>query len=913
MRDLQTSMTGLNPPFGRAAPAATAECLSAGVLDNQRVILEVEFSEQWPNADRRSVESELRRVHESDPDLAFLMLGLADPALRFAASVEFWRKLAADFAHALLVSPDTEERRGRARIDFAEEDLAQRLKERPPMTGGERVNLETLRDFTARLHSAFRAAVSARSNPVEDILKQLSPGKGVLCDRVHFHLVENKRTPEAPFAFLATYSLRDGVHHVKHYPLDHALRTHEKNTEKLLALLSAVHKAAGHSALIKSLLDSGEIFHPLAFSPRDALRFLREVPAYEEAGILCRIPRWWTGAPRGISVTLALGETAPSMLGTDAILGCRPLLHVDGESLTEEEARSILEQYEGLALIKGRWVAVDREQLQRNLDLFERAQQLARKGRFTLTEAMRLLSGQPMEAAGGFEWTGDIACGAWLKELFDKLAEPARLEPVALPRGLKAVLRPYQHAGLNWLCFLHNLGFGPCLADDMGLGKTVQVLAMLQHFKERGTAEYGPSLLIVPASLIGNWLDEAARFAPDLRWLVMHGEVAKAHSAAKKRDTVETYDVVLTTYGTARQTEWLAQREWFYAILDEAQAIKNPSAAQTRAIKAIPARHRLVLTGTPIENRLGDLWSLFDFLNRGLLGSPQSFKRFAKSLDAHPAGYAKLRDAVRPCILRRMKTDKRVIADLPDKIVMKSYAELTRTQALLYRRLQDRFLEELESVEGIQRRGLILAYLMKFKQVCNHPDQYAGSGSYAEADSGKFARLRELCEVIREKRERVLVFTQFREIIPALDAFLAGVFGAAGACLHGGTPVARRKELVARFQGNAYVPYFVLSLKAGGTGLNLMAARHVVHFDRWWNPAVERQAEDRAFRIGQTANVTVHAFVCRGTIEERIDEMIQRKTGLAERVLSVSAGETWLTEMSNEDLKRMVALTGGKE
>jgi len=290
------------------------------------------------------------------------------------------------------------------------------------------------------------------------------------------------------------------------------------------------------------------------------------------------------------------------------------------------------------------------------------------------------------------------------------------------------------------------------------------------------------------------------------------------------------------------------------------------------------------------------------------LGPAQAFKRFAESLEKNPEGYARLRRVVQPCILRRMKTDKTIIADLPEKVEMKAYATLGRTQAMLYQRLQERFGRELETVEGIKRRGLVLSYLMKFKQLCNHPDHYAGSGSYPENQSGKFLRLRELCETIREKRERVLVFTQFSEIIPALDRFLSEVFGRHGVNLHGGTPVARRRDIVAQFQGGDYVPYFILSVKAGGTGLNLTAARHVIHFDRWWNPAVERQAEDRAYRIGQTHRVMVHKFICRGTVEERIDEMIERKKNLAERILDGSSAEGWITELSNKELREMFTL-----
>ena len=319
--------------------------------------------------------------------------------------------------------------------------------------------------------------------------------------------------------------------------------------------------------------------------------------------------------------------------------------------------------------------------------------------------------------------------------------------------------------------------------------------------------------------------------------------------------------------------------------------------------------HRIVMTGTPIENRLGDLWSLFDFTNRGLLGSAQGFKSFAKSLQDQPEGYARLRQVIQPYILRRLKTDKSIITDLPEKIEMKTWAPLSRKQMVLYQGLVDDLSEALTSAEGIKRKGLILAFLLKFKQVCNHPDQLAGSGQFLEEDSGKMKRLRELCEEICEKRERVLVFTQFREMVGPLDDFCRSIFEKPGVQLHGGTAVAKRKERVARFQNeDEYVPYFVLSVKAGGVGLNLTAATHVIHFDRWWNPAVERQAEDRAFRIGQKHNVVVHKFVCKGTVEEKIDEMIESKKALSEKILSVGA-ESWITEMSNERIREMFKLT----
>jgi len=352
----------------------------------------------------------------------------------------------------------------------------------------------------------------------------------------------------------------------------------------------------------------------------------------------------------------------------------------------------------------------------------------------------------------------------------------------------------------------------------------------------------------------------------------------------------------------------LHRHTWNLVILDEAQAIKNPGTKQTKAVKRLQAGNRIVMTGTPVENRISDLWSIFDFINPGLLGSSREFDRYAKNLNKHPDGYARLRKVVSPFILRRLKTDKSVINDLPDKVEMKAWASLGRKQAVLYQGQVDELRSTIEHAEGIQRKGIILSALMKFKQICNHPDQYLGTGAFDESDSGKFGLLRELCGTISEKRERVLIFTQFREMAAPLAGFLRSLFGHEGLMLHGGTPVGKRKEIVGRFQGEDYVPFMVLSLKAGGVGLNLTAANHVIHFDRWWNPAVENQATDRAFRIGQKKNVIVHKFITRGTVEERIDQMIEGKVKLSHDVLQ-SGAEAWITEMNSEDLLRMFTLS----
>jgi non-specific serine/threonine protein kinase len=441
----------------------------------------------------------------------------------------------------------------------------------------------------------------------------------------------------------------------------------------------------------------------------------------------------------------------------------------------------------------------------------------------------------------------------------------------------------------------------------MGLGKTVQVLALLLLAKRE--ADPGPHLLVVPASLIANWQAEIAHFAPSLRLFIAHPSAIPGKTLATfSMERMADIDVVMTSYGTLIRLPWVQETQWSLVVLDEAQAIKNPSARQTRAVKGLKSRVRLVLTGTPVENRLGDLWSLFDFICPGLLGSSKAFTRYARRLEQEEhTGYAPLRHLVQPYILRRLKSDKRVIADLPDKTEVKAYCALSRVQASLYEDAVNALAMQIESLDGIQRRGAVLAFLMRVKQICNHPSQWLGDGLYAPDDSGKFARLREITEVIAARQEKILVFTQFQEMTAPLADFLQRIFGRPGLVLHGATPVKIRKSLVEKFQAEQGPPFFVLSLKAGGTGLNLTAASHVIHFDRWWNPAVENQATDRAYRIGQKKNVLVHKFICRGTVEEKIDALIETKLGLSSDILE-NGEKALLTEMSNEELLRVVSL-----
>jgi len=855
-----------------------------------------------PEASLALQQDTFRHFHAGGADWLF-RLGFAPGELALSASLDYWRRFSAEFTRHLAMTPDLEDLRHRATVPVPDGGLDRFLADAPLAPGFELLSTVHLAEAWESLVAVFRNAVRSHEGTVESLLHTLRPDLE-LAGRVFFHLVENAKGPH-PFAFLATYSTRVGTDGAtRHVPLKHALQEFGDERPRLLELLATVYRAARRSKLLSSLLESGRIFQPLAFDSRRALTFLKETPMYESCGIRCRIPNWWTARSTSASLSVSVGDKRPSTLGLDALVSCVPQLCVGGQPISQEEATRLLEETDGLVLIKNRWVEVDHEKLTETLAAYGQVKELLADG-LTLGEAMRLIL-NPEAVLGEVDVETGVSFGDWFAEVTRKLTDPSLVTAVTPGPDFRATLRPYQQVGLNWLAFLDSLGFGPCLADDMGLGKTVQVLAFLGVVRDRAEA---PSLLVVPASLMGNWQDEIARFIPDLRALIVHGSAigARAREGVPERE-LRNYDLVITTYGMVQRNEWLRETRWHYAILDEAQAIKNPGARQTRAVKKLRSRSRLILTGTPVENRLQDLWSLFDFLNPGLLGKASEFKKVAGRIRKDDGGYARLRRVVSPYILRRLKTAPSIIDDLPEKIEMKTYAELARKQVVLYRQLVAELEDTLENAEGIQRRGVVLASLLKFKQICNHPDQYTGSGPFLEADSGKFSRLRDICETVSAKHERVLVFTQFREIVDSLDRFLATVFGRQGLVLHGGVPVKKRRERVECFQTSRdYVPYMILSVRAAGVGLNLTRANHVVHFDRWWNPAVENQATDRAFRIGQTRNVVVHKFVCKGTVEEKIDKLIAEKTTLSDQIVAAT-GENWVTEMSNAQLTELFTL-----
>jgi non-specific serine/threonine protein kinase len=851
-----------------------------------------------------------------------LQLGASEVGTALPAVFSYWREFAARYVTALCTLPNLTSEASDApatkkAVSVAppqEAELEWLVMAAPLMTGAEYLTSAVLRGLWEQTDEALRLELSEARCEVQDFLKRRNPAWN-LVGRVCFNLAENRSDTESPFAFLATYTVRLSAHSkAQHLPLGQALREYEgaANRDRLLSLLLPVQRAAESCAWLKAMVEAGEIFHPLRWTPGEATQFLRDCPQLEQAGIVVRMPATWPAhRPPRPKVTAKVGGAAPSLVGQDALLDFRMEVTLDGESLTAAEIRKLLAGTEGLALVRGRWVEVDREQLSRMIDRFSEAERAATQHGMNFGEAMRMLAGATLDAAGaGDEVEADwaqVTAGPWLAETLKGLRSQEGLDKIDPGKALKGTLRPYQQVGMRWLYLLAKLGLGACLADDMGLGKTIQVLSLLLVLKKQDTGK--PSLLIAPASLLANWASELERFAPSLKVMVAHTSVMSSDSLKNiSADSLADVDVVIASYGTLLRIPWLTETAWRLAVLDEAQAIKNPNAKQTRCVKMLKAGSRFALTGTPVENRLGDLWSIFDFINPGLLGSAKEFTKLTKRLAERTHNpYGPLRELVRPYILRRLKTDKTVIADLPDKTEVKAFCQLSRKQAALYQQAVNDLAEQLDTAEGIRRKGLVLSFLMRFKQICNHPSQWLGDSAWSETDSGKWARLRDIAEVIAARQEKVLVFTQFREVTAPLAAFLGSIFGRPGLVLHGETPVKNRKDLVRRFQEDEAVGFFVLSLKAGGTGLNLTAASHVIHFDRWWNPAVENQATDRAYRIGQNKNVLVHKFVCQGTVEEKIDAMIESKRQIAQDMLE-GGGELLLTEMKDDELLKLVAL-----
>lgn len=691
-----------------------------------------------------------------------------------------------------------------------------------------------------------------------------------------------------------------------------------------------------YNRLEKALEDSEP--GSVELSTRQAYQFLREFsPVLQEQGFGVLTPDWWDSPLAKLGVRLRLdsdsmsevmgqsggGGSAASgpTLGMGALVRYRWEIALGDTTLSLSEFEKLASRKSPLVKVNGRWIEVRPEDVQSAIKFVRENP----GGEMKVAEALRIAYGSdPRET--GVQITGLEATG-WVAALMNAEAATRQLETIKPPERFHGTLRPYQVRGVSWMAFLERVGLGLCLADDMGLGKTIQLLALLAFEREQlnaanaalppGTprAKMHPTLLVVPMSVVGNWMHETARFCPELTVLTHHGADRLNEDAFVEKAGAS--DMVITTYSLAhRDKELLAKVSWGRLVLDEAQYIKNPGAKQSQAVRSIAAERRVALTGTPVENRLSELWSIMDFLNPGYLGSAGSFRqRFSVGIERYRdrAKLEQLKGLVRPFILRRLKSDPTVVADLPEKVESKEYCPLTSEQATLYEQCVQRMLTEVERSEGIQRRGLVLSALIKLKQICNHPTQLLkdwqdGSLKPPVVErSGKCIRLIEMLDEVLAEGDQAIVFTQFRQMGNLLGAMLRHHLDREVLFLHGGTTQKERVQIVEDFQkADGKNPILLISLKAGGVGLNLTAASHVFHFDRWWNPAVENQATDRAYRIGQTRTVQVHKFVVRGTLEERIDQMIESKTELAENI--IGSGERWLTELDTSQLRELLTL-----
>ena len=762
---------------------------------------------------------------------------------------------------------------------------------------------------------------------------------GRLCDigedlswRLLFELHEPDENPDV---WLLTYSLQsaeDASREVSAVEVWGAEGSESGSDDRLPELfLAELDRAASLYTKLELSLEESTPCN-IELNTVEAHRFLVEfLPLLEESGFRTTVPVWWGSEQSTLSASLhiespslevALAERADgaygssSILGLNAIVECQWQVAVGEHLLSQEDFEQLLKQKQPLVQVQGKWVHLQQGAI-------EEAKRLFVDGATTsmqLVEALRLAQGDGDNthalSIGGLTATG------WVNELLESTSNTESLPEISQPPNFEGQLRPYQLTGLRWMAFLSKFGIGTCLADDMGLGKTIQLIALLQHERIEQGAGVGPSLLIVPTSVVGNWERELDKFAPEITVHVHHGPDRPLGDAFK--DIVAEHDVIITTYGLVhRDRETLNQITWHRVTLDEAQYIKNPPTKQAQSIRELNAWHRVALTGTPVENRLVELWSIMEFLNPGYLGPVTTFRRtIARPIEQRrdPKRSEQLRRMIQPFVLRRLKTDATVIDDLPDCVQTKEFANLTKEQAGIYEQVVNKMMNEVEQSEGIQRRGLVLSTLVKLKQVCNHPGHYAQAGhrdgvlvtesstpGLQSARSGKSSRLMTLLEEVLATGEKALVFTQFREMGRLLSAMIQHDLDCEALFLHGGTPTKRRQQFIDRFQSDdGNVPVFILSLKAGGVGLNLTAANHVFHYDRWWNPAVENQATDRAYRIGQQKTVQVHKFVCTGTLEERIDQMIEQKMELADNI--VGSGEQWISDLTAGQLRDMLVL-----
>lgn len=727
-----------------------------------------------------------------------------------------------------------------------------------------------------------------KGTTVYNTLIELKP-KLIIPSKMYFHLVENYNAENKPFAFMVTFTLSIDKG-TKHYPIRSILESEYKTTSQGITILNIIEKLTNQSHFMNTMISNGSFFKPTLLDEKEAYSFLQEVNLYEKMGIVCRVPKWRNSTTK---ISIDVDEKKyyhPSMFIHERIILNNLTLYYKGIEISVEEAREILKRSEGLDKIKGKWVEIDHKEIQKLLNEYE---QLSSQG-ITLKELLLKNSRYKKEDS---LVDIEVSSSDWVSKLTYSMFKERN--SAVLPNDLISILRPYQKEAFNWLTSMKEMGLGACLADDMGLGKTLEIISFLSYLHDLNK---GPILIIVPATLVNNWISEINKFASYLDYTVL------CNYDPPTPGKTSTF-ITIATYQSAARSEYLNTVDWEEIILDEAQAIKNYYTNQTKAIKMLKGKHKIALTGTPLENNILDLWSIFDFLNPGYLGTRKEFVDFVAGEKMVLINPNELKVLIAPFILRRMKTDKNIIEELPEKREINIKINLTPKQIVLYKKELENYKEMYDKAKDKStQRGLTMVELIKLKQICNHPSQYLGDDEYYVEDSGKFIELKSLCENIAIKQEKVLVFTQYKEIIPALEMMLNKVFGKTGNHIDGSVSPTKRHNIVQEFQNGEY-PFLVISLKTGGVGITLTEANNVIHFDRWWNPAVENQATDRAYRIGQEKNVFVYKFTSSGTIEELIDQSIDIKTDLADKIVnSIDHNET--LNVSGDELYNLLKYRG---
>lgn len=820
-------------------------------------------------------------------------LSFLDESEEFSTCLNYLIKTTRYLVDLIIKNPLIELERDKIFVSLTDDDFFSITYDMPFILNEKYFTFEWFNNLLDNIKNIFCLEIKESELTVKEYINIKNNNLSV-ASRIYFHLVENNQNSEDyPFAFIATYSKKSSDSKSSHTPLKNALIEFSDDRDKLLYLLSSVSKASQNSSLITSLMESGELFQPIYFTVKEAHQFLLEVKDYEQAGIMCRIPKWHKKNTN--KITLKLDIKKQKSLSLQTLVNFEPTFEVDGVVLTRKEIIELLNQAGSLVLLKNKWINVNEENLNKMLAAFEILNDVKSDG-LTLIDLLKIeFNANKFFNVKDKEVLIEVTQKEWYLNFKKELSNPQLMANCTIASSFKGSLRDYQQTGYNWLHKMLEYGLGACLADDMGLGKTIQVIAIIAKLMELNEQKI---LLIVPASLIMNWKKEFAKFS-NIEPVVIHNQVG-----VKIEDLTIENKVYITTYKMASK---LTEYEFDLLVIDEAQAIKNIGTKQTKDVKSIKSKFRIALSGTPIENNLGDLYSLFDFLNKGLLGNVNEFKKQTTELIENNS-FHRIRNMIKPFLLRRLKSDKSIINDLPDKVENNEYATLTKKQIALYQK-EVAYIEECMADEEKDVKGLILTSIMKFKQICNHPSQFLSDGKYDEKDSGKFEVLRRIAQTVKENNEKMIVFTQFKEMTEPINQFLSTIFEVEGFVLHGSTSIKNRDIMVSRFNSDEPIPYMVLSLKAGGTGLNLTKSNHVVHFDRWWNPAVENQATDRAYRIGQDKKVMVYKFITTGSIEEHIDDILNSKQQLSDNILA-NTGESWIANLSKKELLDLFKLGG---